>query len=121
MRRGCYGARGLCSRSRPHAHARSHYCLAFDKLGPSLYSALKQARALNEASGRLDSTSTGRAGAGSYFSLSQIGCIAARCFTALAHMHRINLTHTDLKPENILFLVCAAARRRPIPHHSFAA
>jgi len=74
-----------------------HYCLAFEKMGPSLYSALKAARSQKEAA------TGGRGAAGSYLTLPQISHIAADCFTALAHMHRIQLTHTDLKPENVLF------------------
>ena len=79
-------------------------------MGPSLYNALKLARSLNDTAGANGtsgggaSSGGGRAGAGSFFSLSQISCIASNCFEALAHMHSIQLTHTDLKPENVLFL-----------------
>ena len=41
---------------------------------------------------------------GSYFSIEQIAIVARDCFTALAHLHSIKLTHTDLKPENILLV-----------------
>jgi dual-specificity kinase len=80
--------------------SRGHYCIVFEKMGPSLYGALKQKRASAEGNGGGSS----RGGAGSYFSLAQISHIAADCFVAMAHMHRIHLTHTDLKPENILFV-----------------
>ncbi len=89
--------------------ARGHYCLAFEKLGPSLFSALKTARTLAEvptggAGGPSSERSVVRAGAGSYFTLPQIASVAADCFEALEHIHAIQLTHTDLKPENILLL-----------------
>jgi len=93
--------------------SRGHYCLAFDKLGPSLFSALKAARETAEAPSAGSSSaalpeaperSAGRTGTGSYFSLSQIASIAADCFEALEYMHAIKLAHTDLKPENILLM-----------------
>ncbi len=89
--------------------SRGHHCLAFEKLGPSLYSALKSARAnfdaqQTAAGARSSEGPAPRAGPGSYFSLSQIACVAVNCLEALEHMHRIKLTHTDLKPENILLL-----------------
>ena len=85
--------------------SRGHYCLVFEKMGPSLYSALKFARSRNETGGGAnESLGGGRAGAGCYFSIPQIACVASKCFQALAHMHSIDLTHTDLKPENVLFV-----------------
>jgi len=80
--------------------SRGHYCLAFDKMGPSLYSVLNKLTETNAS----NAPGGGRAGAGSYFSLGQIACVASNCFRALAHMHSIHLTHTDLKPENVLFV-----------------
>ena len=100
---GCVRARKPCR----------HYCLAFDTMGPSLYSALKLARSINETGGSSaanapsksgGASSNSRAGAGCYFTLAQIACVASDCFRGLAHMHAIQLTHTDLKPENILFV-----------------
>ena len=73
--------------------SRGHFCLAFDRMGPSLYHALKIARTAAE-----DGGGSSRGGAGSYFSLEMISHVAADCFRALAHMHAIKLTHTDLKP-----------------------
>lgn len=83
-------------------------------MGPSLYSALRLSRSINEASSGASAPgggSSSRAGAGCYFSLAQIQCIAANCFEALAHMHSIQLAHTDLKPENVLFV-------QPFERHS---
>ena len=82
---------------------KGHYCLAFEKMGPSLYSALKSVKSNAEMS-QQSGSERWRGGPGHYFSLGQIAHIAADCFAALTHMHEINLTHTDLKPENILFL-----------------
>ena len=76
---------------------RGHYCLVFDKLGPSLYHALK-ARKRTESVPR-DGDPRGR-----YFTLRQIAHFARCCFEALSHLHASRLTHTDLKPENILFV-----------------
>jgi len=99
--------------------ARGHYCLAFEKLGPSLFSALKSTRGLAQAqpsgAGRSE-RSVVRAGIGSYFTLPQIASIAADCFEALEHIHSIRLTHTDLKPENIL-LVAPLEKGSALPAH----
>ena len=80
--------------------SQGHCCLVFDKLGPSLYHALRGVK--REAERR----SRGRAfplHAGRFFSLAQISRVALDCFRTLAHLHSIKLAHTDLKPENILF------------------
>ena len=94
--------------------SRGHYCLAFEKMGPSLLSALKGVRAAAAATAEPVATGSAgsshappperaRSGPSSHFSLGQIAAIAMDCFEALAHIHSIQLTHTDLKPENILF------------------
>ncbi len=92
--------------------SRGHFCLAFEKMGPSLYSLLKSARPDKQGG-----NGGGRGGPGSYFSLSQIGCVARYCFKALAHMHSIKLTHTDLKPENILLVEHGEKARWPLSEH----
>ena len=105
------------------ADGRRHYCLAFEKLGPSLYSALKAVRTLNETGGGSGArggsgggSSGSRSGVNCCFTLQQIACVAADCFRALAHMHSIALTHTDLKPENVLFVV--RPRAVPLPQRA---
>ena len=92
--------------------SRGHYCLAFNKMGPSLYAALKAANAMPADVDGAAAGPTGdgadcrphRGGVGCHFTLGQIAHIAADCFEALEHMHHIKLTHTDLKPENILLV-----------------
>jgi len=71
---------------------RGHYCIALEKLGPSLYDSLRGRRKRLQAAGAKE-------GAGQFFSLPRIRAIAADCFAGLAHLHRVGLTHTDLKLE----------------------
>lgn len=71
---------------------RGHYCLALEKLGPSLYDTLRSRRRRLQAAGAKE-------GVGQFFSLRRIRAIAADCFAALAHLHWVGLTHTDLKLE----------------------
>ena len=77
--------------------SRGHYCLVMEAMGPSLYHRLRDIRRTLERRGLHRET-------GSYFSMGQISIVARDCFTALAHLHKIKLTHTDLKPENILLV-----------------
>ena len=92
---------------------REHYCLVFDKLGPSLYHALRDIKREAERHSRGKALHAGR-----FFSLAQIARVGLDCFQALAHLHAIKLAHTDLKPENILFTApgrCAAAAPAAAP------
>jgi len=61
----------------------THYCLAFETLGPSLYSVLK-----------------GNGFQGFY--MEDLQTFAKQGLQALQFLEAIKLTHTDLKPENLL-------------------
>lgn len=61
----------------------THYCLAFETLGPSLYSVLKG----NNFQG---------------FYMEDLQTFAKQGLQALQFLEAIKLTHTDLKPENLL-------------------
>lgn len=60
-----------------------HVCIAFEKLGKSLWDVIEK----NNHRG---------------FALSEVRDFGRQLFQAVAHCHRHQLTHTDLKPENIL-------------------
>jgi len=102
-----------CSTELPIGHllrtfaSHGHFCLVFDKLGPSLYHALRSIRRDAERAaarkGARDHHEKKPLHAGRFFSLAQIARVARDCFRALAHLHSKRLAHTDLKPENILF------------------
>ena len=83
---------------------RGHYCLVLDPMGPSLYHRLRDIRHTLEASQPPAHRGRPVQHTGSYFTLGQIATIGRDCFEALAHLHKIRLTHTDLKPENILLV-----------------
>ncbi|KAL1526722.1 hypothetical protein AB1Y20_015419 [Prymnesium parvum] len=87
-----------------------HFCLVFEPMGPSLYHRLRDIRSYIESLGRHGMPYRQTS---SYFSLSQIATIAHDCFVALAHLHKIRLTHTDLKPENILLVESPPHWRAP--------
>eukprot|EP00397_Hematodinium_sp_SG-2012_P002030 GEMP01002036.1.p1 GENE.GEMP01002036.1~~GEMP01002036.1.p1 ORF type:complete len:422 (-),score=74.34 GEMP01002036.1:3491-4756(-) len=61
----------------------SHYCLAFEPLGPSMYSALEK----NRFQG---------------FMMKDMQSFASQILGALDFFATLKLTHTDLKPENLL-------------------
>ena len=71
---------------------RGHYCIALEKLGSSLYEALRSRRRRLQMTGAKE-------GVGQFFSLRRIQAIATDCFAAIAHLHWVGLTHTDLKLE----------------------
>ena len=83
---------------------RGHYCIVLDPMGPSLYHRLRDIRHALEASPPPAHRGRPVQHTGSYFPLSQIATITRDCFEALAHLHKIKLTHTDLKPENVLLV-----------------
>jgi len=61
----------------------NHYCLVFERLGPSLYDITKK----NNYKG---------------FPQRMVRSFAKQLFEAVGFMHQLGYTHTDLKPENIL-------------------
>jgi len=93
--------------------ARGHYCLVFETMGPSLYHRLRDIRRTLERR-------SGSRATGAYFTLEQIAVVARDCFEALAHLHKIKLTHTDLKPENVLLVTPPASKREPPKDYSVA-
>jgi len=62
-----------------------HVCIAFEKLGISVYDFIKR----NKYRG---------------FMLNHVSRIGYDLVHSVAYCHSVNLTHTDLKPENILFV-----------------
>mmetsp|Transcript_41228 Transcript_41228/g.68595 ORF Transcript_41228/g.68595 Transcript_41228/m.68595 type:complete len:426 (-) Transcript_41228:164-1441(-) len=92
-----------------------HKCLVLQRMGPSLYAALKSMRKrremLNTTAVRDGYPPSSCVAPGHFFSLMQIAHFAIDCFKAIAHLHGLRLTHTDLKLENILFV-------QPFKHHT---
>jgi len=68
-----------------HIRSQKHVCIAFERLGKSVYEFIKG----NKYRG---------------FLLPQIANMGYQLCHAIEFCHSINLTHTDLKPENILLL-----------------
>ena len=61
----------------------NHYCLVFERLGPSLYDITKK----NNYKG---------------FTPRLVRSFARQLFEAVGFLHKLGFVHTDLKPENIL-------------------
>ena len=74
-----------CVQLREHFKLFGHFCLVFDKLGPSLYDVLKR---------------RGFAG----FDLSFVRDVSRQLLHAVSLVHSCNLAHTDVKVENVLLL-----------------
>eukprot|EP00192_Tetraselmis_astigmatica_P004852 CAMPEP_0117660242 /NCGR_PEP_ID=MMETSP0804-20121206/6866_1 /TAXON_ID=1074897 /ORGANISM="Tetraselmis astigmatica, Strain CCMP880" /LENGTH=478 /DNA_ID=CAMNT_0005466963 /DNA_START=271 /DNA_END=1708 /DNA_ORIENTATION=- len=62
---------------------RGHVCMAFEKLGPSLFDFLRKNRYKP-------------------FPMDYVQSFSLQLIEAVAYLHRLALVHTDLKPENIL-------------------